>query len=183
MKQKTKISVLIISVAALTLITCYGLDLTGNYLDLAVCIIIIATLGYWRYDNCRRCKELGEEARRLYRMLGGTADVNNLTDEFSLGVGKTVCQFTVSSREGSVKLNCLFTLTKDRSNATNERLKKLIRNFREKESYWEDRVKLVWKNLPGQQYAGTISLEWDTELSDGQLSDVSSFLKDIAAAV
>lgn len=132
MKQKTRISILIILVAAVVLIACYSLGFTSNYIDLIICAIIIATLGYWKYCNRQRSKVLADDARRLYLMLGGTADVSKLTNEFSLAVNQTICQFIVSPKDGLVKVNCLFTLAKEKSNTTNECLKKAIRKFQEK---------------------------------------------------
>lgn len=183
MKQKTRISILIILVAAIVLIACYSLGFTSNYIDLIICAIIIATLGYWKYCNRQRSKVLADDARRLYLMLGGTADVSKLTNEFSLAVNQTICQFIVSPKDGLVKVNCLFTLAKEKSNTTNECLKKAIRKFQEKNTYWEDRIKLVWRNLPDRQFAGTITLEWDTELDNKELDTISAFLKEVSASI
>lgn len=183
MKQKTRISILIILVAAVILIACYSLGFTSNYIDLTICAIIIATLGYWKCCNRQKSKVLTDEARRLYLILGGTADVNKFTNEFSLAVDQTICQFIVSPKDGLVKVNCLFTLPKEKSNITNEYLKKAIRKFQEENTYWEDRIKLVWKNLPDRQFAGTITLEWDTELDDRKLNNISVFLKEVSASI
>lgn len=183
MKQKTKLSILLILGAAIVLAVCYCLNVSRDILDLLVCILLLAAVGIWKYNNIRHSRALASVAYRLYKMLGGLLPESQLKNEYQVSLDKSDCHFHLAPKNGEFKISNVFKIVKERSSACNDTIKSLIRKLQTAEPYWEDRIKLTWKPLPTQEYEGTLLLECDKQLDESQLNQIAEFIRKISTTL